>query len=236
MKKHLPNALTLLNLCSGCLTILYLLLWQPESATICVAVSLIADFLDGFVARQLKVSGPLGKELDSLADVVSFGVVPAVMLYMIASTAWVTNTGWKNDITTQALPVFLVTAFSALRLAKFNLDERQTENFIGLNTPSCTLFVTGLMLSYAHNSFGLAEYIAHPVFIYGLVALVCYLLVCEVPMFGFKNLSLRWQGNQIRLTFVALSVGLLIGFREFGLSLTIALYIVINLYSQTRVR
>ncbi len=230
MKKHIPNMLTLLNLCSGCLAILYLLVWQPEKAALCVIVSLVADFLDGFVARLLHVSGPLGKELDSLADVVSFGVVPAMMLYLIASSAWRPAFAWQSHITLQALPVFLVTAFSALRLAKFNLDERQTENFIGLNTPSCTLFVMGLLLTYTNNSFGLGHFISHQVFIYSLVALLCYLLICEVPMFGFKSLSLRWEGNQIRLTFVALSVGLIIGFKAFGLTLSIALYIVINLF------
>lgn len=228
MKSQIPNTLTLLNLCSGCCAILFLLHWSPEKAAICVFVSFVADFLDGLTARWLGVSGPLGKELDSLADVVSFGVVPATMLYMMAATSLTPPDVWQTDVVTTALPIFVLAAFSALRLAKFNLDTRQTKDFIGLATPANTLLILGLCLSYAHNTFGIGHQLGNLWFILGLTAVLSYLLVCEIPMFGFKSLSLRWAGNQIRLTFVALSVGLIIGFRELGLAAAIVLYIAIN--------
>jgi CDP-diacylglycerol--serine O-phosphatidyltransferase len=182
------------------------------------------------VARLLNVKSPLGKELDSLADMVSFGVVPGAIVYMLLTKSPV---GIESDFPVKwwALAGFIITVFACLRLAKFNLDERQTEDFIGLNTPACTIFIAGLMLIYEFDTAGLADLIIQPIFLYSVVILFSFLLVAEIPMFSFKFKGMKWQGNENRIAFIIIAVLLLIFFREIAFSLIILLYV---LYSLTR--
>jgi CDP-diacylglycerol---serine O-phosphatidyltransferase len=227
MKQHLPNAITLINLWFGCVALVHLLDKQYEIAAWCIVASLIADFLDGFLARQLGVASPIGKELDSLADVISFGAVPgAIVCTLLAKNIY----GNATDILhISSLLGFIVTAFSALRLAKFNLDTRQSEGFIGLNTPANTIFWIGILfLSHSENSF-LGQYLAQPWVIYGLAAASCYLLVAEIPMFSFKFKHFGWNGNEIRFIFAALSVLLLVWLKTDAISLIIVLYILFSI-------
>ncbi|MCB0638405.1 MAG: CDP-alcohol phosphatidyltransferase family protein, partial [Lewinella sp.] len=146
--RHLPNAITLLNLICGAVAILLVLQAQWYAAALWLAAAALADFADGLVARALGVASPEGKELDSLADMVSFGLAPGMILYSILDMGQQpgTATPLAQGLYWPAVPAFILPAFSALRLARFNLDERQTEHFRGLATPASTLLVVGLML------------------------------------------------------------------------------------------
>lgn len=235
--RHIPNALTLANLFCGCCALLYTLYWQPEIAALFTAASFVFDYLDGMVARALKVTSPLGKELDSLADVVSFGVVPGAMLYqMMSGEPPITAALGASFVQVAALPAFVLSAFSGLRLAKFNLDTRQTHYFLGLSTPACTVFVLGLALSVHHNRFGMADLLMENyVLLYGLTAILSALLVSEIPMFGMKIRSAALKDNAINLGFVLLFAVLVYFFKELALSLIIIAYILLSLLLKNRV-
>lgn len=221
MKKHFPNLLTLLNLFCGCCALVYALQGDFIQVAVLLLVSGIADFFDGLSARWLGVASPIGKELDSLADVVSFGVVPAAFFYYVLNKEGISFTGGGQE-------GFVLALFAALRLAKFNIDTRQTEHFIGLNTPSCTLFVTGLMLMYHYDSFGLKPIIVNPFFLYPVLVILSLLMISPIPMFGFKFKGLQWKGYESQWIFIAISVLYLILFQELGLSLIILTYVLWN--------
>ncbi|MFM2267182.1 MAG: hypothetical protein RL757_623 [Bacteroidota bacterium] len=219
MIKHLPNILTLTNLFSGGCAIVCIFSGQPMLAVGCTVVSLIADFFDGFAARKLGVAGELGVQLDSLADMVSFGVVPSMMIYkMLASND-------DADFFIPALPALLIAVFSGYRLALFNIDTRQTTGFIGLNTPTNTIFWVGLWLVFQENAFGLREMVSNPMFLYAAIAIFSYLLIAEIPMFSFK----KGFKDKILLVFLILSLILLAIFKALGISLAVLLYIALNI-------
>lgn len=192
--RHIPNTITSMNLLSGCFATLYAINGNFRYAFLCIIASAVFDFFDGFAARLLKAYSPMGKELDSLADMVSFGVAPAMIMYRFQAEA--------NFLV--YLPL-LIAVFSGLRLAKFNIDERQSENFIGLATPSCALICGSLI--YAAQAYPqLAAYLTANSFIVPMISLVlCYLLVCEIPMFSFKFKSFRWADNKARFLFLSLA-------------------------------
>ena len=219
MIKHIPNLLTLTNLFAGGCAIVCVFAEQPMLAVGLLVVSLIADFFDGFAARKLGVAGELGVQLDSLADMVSFGVVPSMMIYkMLAS----------NDdqmFFVPALPALLIAVFSGYRLAKFNIDTRQTTSFIGLNTPTNTIFFVGLWLVFQQDTFGLRQTVSNPSFLYLSIAIFSYLLIAEIPMFSFK----KGFKDKILLVFLILSVILLAIFKFLGISLAVLLYIALNI-------
>lgn len=230
-KSFFPNALTLTNLFCGCLALLSILSGAMEWVAFFVAISLFSDYTDGLVARLLKVSSPLGKELDSLADMVSFGLVPGALLYyLINQSQGIAYVDFNLRDTWHGLFGFVLTLFACLRLAKFNIDTRQAESFIGLNTPSCTLFVLGIALIIEHNSYGLRSYLLHTGLLFACTAALSYLLIAELPMFSFKFKHFAWRGNQIRLLFLFFSAWLLM-FMPLGLALSviITLYILVSL-------
>lgn len=230
--RHLPNALTLANLFCGCCALLYTLYWQPETAVWFTVASFVFDYLDGMAARALKVSSPLGKELDSLADVVSFGVVPGAMLYQMLSGSSAGETG----VVITALPAFVLSAFSGLRLGKFNLDTRQTQYFLGLSTPASTILVLGLALSAHHNRFGMADLLsANPWVLYLLIAALCALLISEIPMFGMKIKSTDWKSNAVNAVFVALFGVLFFMLKELALTVIIIVYILVSVVYREKV-
>ena len=234
--KHIPNALTLANLFCGCCALLFTFYWRPEVAAMFTAGSFFFDYLDGMVARALKVSSPLGKELDSLADVVSFGVVPGAMLFQLIAGQGSFVPGWNTQLgQVMALPAFILSAFSALRLAKFNLDTRQANYFIGLSTPACTVFVLGLTLAANKDLFGLEEFIKNQWFVYGLIAVLSWLLVSEIPMFGMKIKRMDWASNAINLIFLGLFVVMVFLLKELALSAIIVVYILLSLVSKDKI-
>ena len=197
--RHIPNSITSLNLFSGCLATIFALNGNFKTAFLCIIAGAVFDFCDGLAARALKAYSPIGKELDSLADMVTFGVAPAMILYRFQA-----ESGFLIY-----LPL-LIAVFSGLRLAKFNIDTRQSENFIGLATP----------------------------YIVPMLALVlCYLLVCEIPMFSFKFKSLKWSDNKARFSFLAIAAAIAIAVIVAGLNWSLCVlgiflaYILVNVLS-----
>lgn len=222
MKNHIPNAVTCLNLFSGCLAITQIFAGHLETAAYLVGLAAAFDFADGLLARALHASSPIGKDLDSLADMVSFGVVPGAILFDLLTQASANIPAW--------LPYagFIVTVFSALRLAKFNNDTRQTTSFIGLPTPACTLVVASLPLILAHDSFHITSFILNPWVLLGLTVLLSGLLVAEIPLFALKFKNLRWQDNSTQFIFLLLTVALLIGLQATAIPLVVLLYVLLS--------
>jgi len=215
MKRLIPNALTCANLLSGCVGIVFAFKGRLDVAAYAVLVSGIFDFFDGFSARILNVKSLIGKELDSLADMVSFGFLPGVVMYQLLS---------QSDYTSPYLPYigFLITIFSALRLAKFNLDTRQTEDFIGLNTPMNTLFIVSL--PFIQKDY--PALINSTILLVATTVLMCWLLVCEIKIFSLKFGSVKWIHNKSKFVFLIISA-VLIAFLKFAaIPFVLVLYIV----------
>ncbi len=232
MHKHIPNAITLLNAFLGALAALSLLSGQVEVVPWLLAAALLADFGDGLAARLLRASSPIGKELDSLADLISFGLVPALIFYrLMGKTIGKEQLNWADIYSTWPLTLSLLLLLaSALRLAKFNIDTRQSENFIGLNTPACTIFCLGLLLIIEGDEYGLSAYILQWPILLGLILLLCFLLLSEIPIFSFKIKSLAWSGNQSRYIFVAIAFVLFVSLKiGLALALSIICYLFIAL-------
>lgn len=227
MKKHIPNTLTLLNLFCGSSALVALFHAQNVYVFWFIGISLIADLLDGAAARWLGVSTPMGRELDSLADLVSFGVLPAAVLYtLLAQPAAGPMT--IPGFSLWHLPAFFVALCAALRLAKFNLDSRQSETFLGLPTPSTTLFAIGLLWIRHYQDPYLAPLANQQVALWASVAVLSLLMISEVPMFSLKIKSLRWKGNEMRAVFAAAIVVLVSIFGVAALSPIILTYIALN--------
>ena len=222
--KHIPNTLTSCNLISGCIAIVFALSANYTMALTFIVVGAVFDFFDGMSARLLGVSSPIGKELDSLAEVVTFGVAPSSMIYTLLLT--LSKSGW-NETLTFAIPyvAFVMAAFSALRLAKFNLDERQTTSFIGLPTPANALF-WGALIVGNENVFDENSY-----YIYLLIILVfvsSWLLVAEIPMFALKFKHWGWRDNKVKYVFLISCLPILLIFGISGISVIIAWYICLS--------
>jgi len=228
---NLANILTLINLFSGCMAVVFLFNYQIELVPYCVLVSFVADFLDGFAARYTKNSTDIGLQLDSLADVVSFGLVPGAIIFQLLFQKYESSEVLlsTNRMYLYSAPAFILTLFAALRLAKFNVDERQTDGFIGLATPAATMFVVGLLVMFLNNSYGLTEIIFTGKVLYGTVALLSVLMIIEIPMFGFKFKNYGWKGNEVKYLFIILSLVLLGVLKFAAISIIILLYVIISI-------
>ena len=204
MKKHIPNALTCANLLSGCIGIVYAFKGDLTVAAYAVLISGIFDFFDGFVARILGVKSEIGKELDSLADVVSFGFLPGVVMFQLLT---------QSNYSSPYLPyvAFLITIFSALRLAKFNIDTRQTEDFIGLNTPMNTLFIVSL--PFIKNDY--PDIVNNTFILIGITVVTSWLLTSEIKIFSLKFGTFTWADNKVKFIFLIVSA-ILIAFLKFA--------------------
>ena len=213
--------ITCLNLISGCIACVMALDNSYLWAFIFIIIAALFDFFDGFVARLLKAYSNIGKELDSLADVVSFGVAPSMIIFV-----FLRNTIHDCRIMSLlAYMAFLIPVFSALRLAKFNVDKRQTTSFIGLPTPADALFWGALI--YQLSSLNLnPSYLIIGV-ITG-VLLFSYLMISEIPMFSLKFKNYRWKGNETRYILMLAAVFLLLFFGTLGISLTVVIYILMS--------
>jgi CDP-diacylglycerol--serine O-phosphatidyltransferase len=223
-KRSLPNAVTCLNLLCGCLALTFVFAGRLEVGAYFVGAAAVADFFDGLLARALRVSSAIGKDLDSLADMVSFGVVPGAIFYQLLLRAVVPG-GLPEWL---AYAGFVVSIFSALRLAKFNNDTRQTTSFIGLPTPACTLVVASLPLILANDEFGLTTIILNPWLLLGLTVLLSGLLVAELPLFALKFKNLKWADNRRRFLFVLVAAGLLIALRAAAVPLVVLVYVLFS--------
>jgi CDP-diacylglycerol---serine O-phosphatidyltransferase len=217
MKKHLPNFLTCCNLLCGSLGIVFLLEDRGVAAAYFVWAACLFDFFDGFSARALKVASPIGKELDSLADVISFGLLPAMVMYKLIAAS----------TTSDALPYLglMIAVFSAIRLAIFNIDETQRDSFKGLNTPANSLFITSLPLIQPQ----VGDWLYHTWVLIAITTVFSFLLVSRIEIFALKFKNFRWAENRVRFTFLILSVLLLATLQVLAIPLIIILYIVLSL-------
>lgn len=221
MKKNIPNAITCCNLLSGCVAVSQAFAGDMEMAFLFIIIGALFDFCDGLVARLLHVSSPIGKELDSLADCVTFGVAPSAMVF--GTLQMLTENEYLPYV------AFIMAAFSALRLAKFNLDERQTTSFIGLPTPANALFWASLIVGYQDE---IIASLSFAKFIIIIMVLICsYILIAEIPMFSLKFKHYGWKGNEIRYIFLLTSLVLIIIFFEKALAIAIAWYVLLSVIS-----
>ena len=228
--KHIPNFITTLNLLCGCLAILSIVNGNNLTASFLVIAAAIFDFFDGFAARLLKVSSPIGAELDSLADMVTFGVVPGLMLlYYLADSLSIEIIGLPSF---KSNPI-LVPIFSALRLAKFNVDTRQSDSFRGLPTPASALWVISipLMITYlpAHSLWDPSTVIVDKWFLLGSSVGLSALMVSDIPLLAMKFKSFGMKGNKTRYGFLIISLVLLIILRPVAIPIILSLYIVISI-------
>ena len=224
MKKHIPNFITSLNLFSGCIAAILAFQGNLETAAYFVLIAAVFDFLDGLAARALKAYSEIGKQLDSLADMVSFGFVPGIFIYSMLS----------NNLGANGLPIelayagFIITIFSALRLAKFNIDTRQTENFIGLATPANTLFFIGIPFLLNIPSEALAM-LNNPIVLLILTLGFSYLLISEIPLFSLKFKSLAFNPNLYRYLLLIISLMLIIFFKFAAIPMIIVIYLILSI-------
>jgi CDP-diacylglycerol--serine O-phosphatidyltransferase len=246
LKRHIPNAVTCINLLCGCLALTFIFRGELVIGAYLVGFAAVADFFDGLLARALRVSSPIGKDLDSLADMVSFGMVPGAIMFQLLLAAMdlpMMGKGPSNDdfilpslVLLLPFAAFLITIFSALRLAKFNNDTRQTTSFIGLPTPACTLVVASLPLILANDQFGVKDILLNPWLLLGLSILLSGLLVAELPLFALKFKNLKWLGNRRRFIFVALALVLVLTLRAAGIPIAVLLYVLLSVPGRVRSR
>lgn len=236
IRKNIPNFITCLNVVSGSLAVLFAVKGELSVSVIFIIAATIFDFFDGMTARLLKAYSPMGKELDSLADMISFGLAPgALMMVMMEYALFGINVRaesfaalslWEITCISASL---LIPVFSALRLAKFNIDTRQTDSFIGLPTPANALFIAALALISEHGKYEVLDaFILQPVVLLLITVIMSLLLVSELPMFSLKLKNLSWANNKVRFVFLAISAALILAFNIYGIAAAILTFILIS--------
>ncbi len=225
MKKHIPNALTCGNLLCGCAGIVAVLVRNELIfAAYLIGLAAVLDFLDGFLARLLKAYSPIGKELDSLADMVTFGLLPGVIIFRLISQS---TEGPEYDLQMYTLvphAAFIIPVFSALRLAKFNVDPRQSDSFIGVPTPANALLIASIPLILRQHP-EWSAFIVQPGLLIGLSVVMSLLLVAELPLFALKFKSYAFRPNAVRYCFLLLALLMVALLGATAVPLIIAAYI-----------
>lgn len=230
--KHLPNFITLLNLFCGLLSIFFFSVDQLAWASYMIFVAAVLDFFDGFSARLLKAYSPLGAQLDSLADVVSFGVAPAFILFGLMKSSHGLPDITVSDVNLLPFVALIVPLFTALRLAKFNIDTRQTESFIGLPSPASGLLLASLPLVRSQLYEGQSLFymvVTNAYFYVGIGLLMSFLMVSELPLFGLKFKSFALKGNEVRYFFLLSAIILIIALQFVAIPFIILLYLLLSL-------
>lgn len=228
--RNIPNSITCCNLISGCIATYNAFLGDIRMALLWIIVGAVFDFFDGMSARLLKVSSPIGKELDSLADDITFGFAPsAIIFYELSIMEYPSELLMLKPY----LPyfAFVMAAYSALRLAKFNLDERQSLGFIGLPTPANALFWGALFVG-AQNFMESTAYMLPVVLL--MICVSCWLLIAEVPMFALKFKQWGWKGNEVKYIFLISCLPLLMIFGITAFSVIIAWYVMLSVVVNLR--
>jgi CDP-diacylglycerol--serine O-phosphatidyltransferase len=233
IKKHIPNIITLGNLLCGTLATIFAVSGYFEMTALFVVLGVFLDFFDGFFARILKVPGELGKQLDSLADMVTSGVVPGIVLFILLGNnqqmPYKINTEFEFSM---GLPLIglLVTLAACLRLAKFNIDERQTDSFIGLPTPAMSLFIISLPLVQMHSDIDFVkDLIGNNYFLIGITILFSFLMNAELHLFSLKFKNYSVKENLFKYILIALSIILLITIEYLAVPVIIISYVILSM-------
>ena len=230
IKKHIPNLITLLNLFCGCIAIVFISKSDFESAFYFVCLGIFLDFFDGFFARLFKVSSPLGLQLDSLADMVTSGLVPGFMMFALMENC-------SNPNHYFSYFGFIITLGSCYRLANFNIDTRQTDSFIGLPTPANALFILSLplVLKYSDSIF-ILEILTNQWVLLAIALLSVYVLNAEIPLFSLKINKINFKDNALQIVFLLLSILLILIYRFLGITLLILLYVLLSVVNNKVLR
>ncbi|EAQ41542.1 MULTISPECIES: CDP-alcohol phosphatidyltransferase family protein [unclassified Polaribacter] len=231
IKQHIPNLITLGNLLCGTIATIYAVSGDFSYAALFVVLGIVLDFFDGFVARLLKVSGELGKQLDSLADMVTSGVVPGVIMFKLIELNFFGETEFYNDsFLDVALIGLLLTLAACYRLANFNLDTRQTDSFIGLPTPAMCLFVISLPLIYENSNIDFVNnLIGSNYFLIIVTCTLSYLMNAEIPLFSLKLKSFSVQKNWFVYLFLIISLLFIIFLNYISIPIIIILYVLLSI-------
>lgn len=224
IKKHIPNIITLLNLFCGCIAVVYVSESDFKRAFLFVALGIFLDFFDGFFARLFKVSSPLGLQLDSLADMITSGLVPGYVMFQMLKT---------NTISTEYFPFFgfIITLGACYRLANFNIDTRQTNSFIGLPTPANALFILSLPLIrqlFKDDSWYL--FLENQSVLVVITLLSAYVMNAEIPLFSLKIKSFNLKDNLLQIVFLTISVVLIAFFQFLGVAIVILFYVLLSVF------
>jgi CDP-diacylglycerol--serine O-phosphatidyltransferase len=240
IKKHIPNTITLFNLASGLLAIIAIFKGYYDEAFLFVCLGIFFDFWDGFFARKFKVSGELGLQLDSLADVVTSGVVPGLMIFKLlldiqeddTSIYYLTEDYYYMGF----VPYlgFIITLASAYRLAKFNIDTRQSDSFIGLPTPANALFIMSIpMIQFDGTHEWLVNALFNPFVLIIISFVSAYMLNAEIPLFSLKIKDFSWDKNKLQVFFLAIAATLFLFLGFTALPIIILLYVAISVLNNT---
>jgi len=238
MKKHIPNILTLLNLLSGIIAVIFAVEGNLIGAGVFVVLGIFFDFFDGFVARLLKVEGELGKQLDSLADMVTSGVVPGIVMFQLIRNSlsdWTSESLLPSSLFEQGYSYFpwfglLITLASAYRLANFNIDTRQTSSFIGIPTPANALLVLSLplILMYSNNELAI-DLIKNKWILISITLLGSYMMNANIPLFSLKFKDYSVRNNIIKYIFIVLVVLLLVLLKYVAIPIVIVIYVFLSI-------
>jgi len=234
IKKHIPNVITLLNLLSGLIALVYAFDDNLQMAFFWVCLGIFFDFWDGFAARVLKVSSPLGVQLDSLADMVTSGVVPGVVMYQMLvhiQENYEQYTITEDTFYMKLVPFigFVITLGACMRLAKFNIDTRQTDSFIGLPTPANALFILSipLIMNTTESDF-VFNFFSNPYVLVGISLFSAFIMNAELPLFSLKTKNKNLSDNKLTLLFLGICALLLLFFRFEAIPLIIIFYIILS--------
>ena len=238
MKKHIPNLLTLGNLLCGTIATILAVQGDFVTAGLLVVLGIFFDFFDGFAARLLNVSGELGKQLDSLADMVTSGVVPGIIMFnLLIDKKYVSESFSDEFMLSNYLPFFglTLTLGACYRLAKFNIDTRQSDSFIGLPTPAMSLFVISLplILEYSDIEF-VHNLINNKYFLITITVVLTYLMNAEIPLFSLKFKEYSIKNNLVKYLFLLISVLMIVILQYLSIPLIITLYVILSIISNTR--
>ncbi len=229
LKQHIPNAITCSNLVSGCLSILFLTHNMPVKAAIMIFVAGLFDFLDGFAARLLHAHSPIGADLDSLSDVVSFGVAPGFIMYWLMSRSFDLPQWCIAGINVLPCLAFLLPVFSAIRLAKFNIDSTQKTTFRGIPAPGMAIFIASLPLALSqvhHLKDGVLSYWA----CLGIALIFSFMMVSRLRFFSFKMKSAKWNGNEVRWIFLLVTITSFVIFKWISLPFVMMFYVLLSIF------
>ena len=239
IKKHIPNTITLLNLLAGLLALIHAFNGNYNEAFSLVCLGIFFDFWDGFFARIWKVQSPIGLQLDSLADMVTSGVVPGLVMYKMLADIQENQSQYNLTEDTYYMGVvpylgFLITLASCYRLAKFNIDTRQTDSFIGLPTPANALLIMSIPMIQFHSEFEwLVDFLSNPYVLVGVTVLSSYLLNAEIPLFSLKVKSFSWEKYKMQVVFLIISLILIVLLEFIAIPIIILLYVILSVLNNT---